>query len=127
MDPLLESVQQIALYAGDLDQSIAFYRDRLGARFIAKFDPPGLAFFQVGGVRLLLERGVTPGTVYFRVADIQRAYQALAAEGVQFESEPQPIHRDEAGLFGPAGETEWMAFFRDPGGNLLAIVSRTGR
>jgi catechol 2,3-dioxygenase-like lactoylglutathione lyase family enzyme len=124
VEPLLESVQQIALHASDLDQSIAFYRDKLGARFVATFDPPGLAFFEVGGVRLLLERGVTPGTVYFRVADIWQAHQALVGRGVGFESEPHPIHRDDAGLFGPAGETEWMAFFRDPGGNLLAIAAR---
>jgi catechol 2,3-dioxygenase-like lactoylglutathione lyase family enzyme len=124
MPNLLASIQQVALHADDLGLSTAFYQEKLGARLIARFDPPGLVFFEVDGVRLLLEKGVTPGTVYFRVADIQQAHRELVARGIVFESAPHPIHRDDAGLFGPPGETEWMAFFRDPGGNLLAIMAR---
>jgi catechol 2,3-dioxygenase-like lactoylglutathione lyase family enzyme len=79
-------------------------------------------------VRLLLDQAESPkpggATLYFRVDDIHGAYKALRERGVVFDSEPHLIHRDESGTFGPAGSEEWMAFFRDPDGNVLAIAAR---
>jgi methylmalonyl-CoA/ethylmalonyl-CoA epimerase len=97
---------------------------------IATFPEPGLAFFRLGEVRLLVDRagyragGLKPGgaILYFRVADIHAAYDALRDRGVVFDAAPQLIHRDQAGTFGPAGSEEWMAFFRDPDGNVLALA-----
>ena len=120
----IECIHQVALLAEDIEASVTFYRDKLGAQFIARFDPPGLAFFGIGGTRLMLERNAPKGTVYFRVDDIDAAYKDLTANGVEFIDEPHLIHRDEEGIFGPAGEEEWMAFFNDPSGNLLAIAKR---
>ncbi len=120
----LSRLHQVAQRATDLDRSVEFYRDRLGARLIARFDPPGLAFFEFEGVRLLLEGAAAPATLYFRVDDIDAAYDQLRARGVEFIREPQPVHRDEDGLFGPPGAEEWMAFFHDPDGNVLAIAAR---
>jgi len=34
------------------------------------------------------------------------------------------IFRDDSGMFGTAGEEEWMAFFSDPSDNILALASR---
>ena len=51
----LETLHQVALSCADLARSVAFYRDVLGAKPIAQFEPPGLAFFALGGTRLLLE------------------------------------------------------------------------
>ena len=120
----LEKIRQVALATNDLDASIAFYRDKLGARFVARYEPPGLGFFDFEGVRLLLEQGATNATLYFWVDDIDAAWQEMTDRGVTFEGEPHLIFKDEAGTFGPAGEGEWMAFFKDPAGNLLAITSR---
>ena len=120
----LASIHQIAVFSSDLDRSIAFYRDQLGASFIAKFDPPGLAFFRFGATRLLLEKNANPATLYFRVDDIAAQVEELRARGIAFDSEPQVIHRDAEGLFGPPGAEEWMAFFRDPDGNVLALASQ---
>jgi methylmalonyl-CoA/ethylmalonyl-CoA epimerase len=120
----IDKLHQIALRAEDIEASVEFYRDRLGANFIAKFDPPGLAFFELDGVRLMLERSAPKATLYFRVDDIDASYRALAAAGVEFNDEPHLVHRDADGTFGTAGEEEWMAFFNDPAGNLLAIVQR---
>ncbi len=75
-------------------------------------------------MRLLLEPSAPSATLYFAVDDVDAAHQDLRGRGVVFEQEPLMVHRDEAGLFGPAGEEEWMAFFRDPDGNLLAITAR---
>ena len=120
----LERIHQIAVFARDLDEAIAFYRDVLGATYITRFDPPGLVFFDFGGTRLLLEKTAPKATVYFRVADISAAHEELKAKNVTFIAEPHMIFRDDNGIFGEAGEEEWMAFFSDPSDNILALVSR---
>src|SRR5262245_8118836 len=122
----LGHLRQIGLPSSDLTRAIQFYRDTLGAEFMAKYDSPGLAFFRLGGTRLLLEHspGTKSGTVlYFEVSDIDAAYAALQGRGVEFDSAPHLIHRDQSGTFGPAGGEEWMAFFKDPDGNVLALAS----
>jgi methylmalonyl-CoA/ethylmalonyl-CoA epimerase len=120
----LERIHQIAVFARDLDEAIAFYRDTLGALYLAKFDPPGLVFFDFAGTRILLEKTAPKASVYFRVDDIQAAYQELSAKGIKFIAEPQMIFRDDNGIFGEAGDEEWMAFFSDPSENILALASR---
>jgi len=120
----LGPLHKVAQKADDLDASIAFYNGVLGLELIARFDPPGLAFVRLGDTRILLERGASPATLYLRVGDLQAAYATLQGRGVVFEDEPHMIHRDDEGIFGPAGEEEWMTFFRDPAGNLLALASR---
>lgn len=112
------------MHAEDLDDAIAFYRDVLGACILARFDPPGLGFLDVGGVRILLEKDGPKAALYFWVDDIDAAYRELASKGVEFRGEPHLIHRDDAGTFGAVGAEEWMAFFSDPSGNLLALATR---
>jgi len=120
----LERIHQIAVFARDLDEAISFYRDTLGATYLTKFDPPGLVFFDFGGTRVLLEKTGPKASVYFRVDDIHAAYQELSEKGVKFIAEPHMIFRDDSGMFGTAGEEEWMAFFSDPSDNILALASR---
>ena len=121
----LDRIHQIAVYARDLEEAISFYRETLGAKYLAKFDPPGLAFFEFSGTRILLEKTAPKATVYFRVEHIESAYAELLDKGVKFIAEPQLIFRDDQGMFGAAGEGEWMAFFSDPSDNILALASRT--
>jgi methylmalonyl-CoA/ethylmalonyl-CoA epimerase len=120
----ITKLHQIAAAANDLDQSIAFYRDILGATFIAKYDPPGLAFFDLEGTRLLLEKGAPQAMLYFWVQDIAAAYEELTAKGIAFDQEPQLIFKDDSGTFGAPRCEEWMAFFHDPAGNTLALATR---
>ena len=125
-DPLaLKQIHQIAIRAEDLSESKAFYSDILGARMVVEFTPPGLVFFDFQGVRLLLEKGATNGTLYFRVADIDAAVEQLQAKGVTMDVMPHVIYTDDEGLFGPRGYEESMAFFKDPAGNTLALASQT--
>lgn len=121
---VVNGLHQVAQHAEDLDRAIGFYRDILGARFIARFDPPGLAFFDLEGTRLLLESGVPSAMLYLRVQDIDAAYWTLSDRGVTFEAEPQLIYRDDEGVFGPPGQEEWLATFRDSEGNLMALMAR---
>jgi len=120
----INQIRQISVYAKDLDEAIAFYRDKLGAKFLQKFDPPGLVFFDFSGTRLLLEQNGLKATLYFKVDDIDAAYEELKTKGVEFIEGPHLIFRDDQGMFGDAGEEEWMAFFSDPSGNTLALATR---
>ena len=115
-------LHQVAQRVDDLDRAVDFYRDLVGLRLIARF--PGLAFFDLDGTRLLLEAGAPSALLYLRVPDVVAAAEELRSKGVTLEGEPHAIHRDDDGLFGPAGEEEWMAFFRDSEGNLLALAGR---
>jgi len=120
----ISRIHQIAAFAENLDESVAFYRDILGASFIAKFDPPGLAFFDLAGTRIMLEKTAPNATIYFRVDDIHATYQELLSKGVMFIDEPHMIFSDDSGMFGEAQEEEWMTFFTDPARNTLALASR---
>jgi catechol 2,3-dioxygenase-like lactoylglutathione lyase family enzyme len=116
----IESIGQIAIRARDLPPAVAFYRDVLGLEYL--FEAGTLAFFMCGGVRLMLavpendEVDHESSTVYFRVGDLQAAYSDLKERGVSFVDEPHLIAKL------PDHEL-WMVFFRDPDGNLMALMS----
>ena len=60
-------LHQVALHVDDMDRAVAFDRDVVGLRLVARFDPPGLAFFDLGNVRLLLEAGAPASQQYLEV------------------------------------------------------------
>lgn len=124
MQAAFTRVHQIAQRASDLDRAVGFYRDTLGVRFIARFDPPGLAFFDLGNTRLMLDKGAPAALLYLAVEDVEASFRSLADRGVEFVDRPRRIHRDEEGLFGPIGAEEWMVFLRDSEQNLLGLVER---
>ena len=119
------AVRQVALSAGrDLDATLAFWHDVLGIPLHARYDPPGMAFLLAGDVRLFFTDGVPPGTVYLDMADLDDFYAAAKAAGIPFTAPPALVHLDSEGLFGLAGEAEWMVFLKDPGGNTVGLVER---
>ena len=116
----LGPIGQIAIAVHDLDAAVDFYRDKLGMAFL--FRVPDLAFFDCGGIRLMLSRPEKPefdhpsSIIYFKVDHIHAIYQALHERGVPFDDEPHLIAKmDTYDL--------WMAFFRDQDKNLLGIMS----
>jgi methylmalonyl-CoA/ethylmalonyl-CoA epimerase len=116
----LNELGQIGMTITDLDRAVGFYRDTLGLKHLFSA-PPAMAFFAAGGVRLMLSRPERPDAerfspvLYFKVPEIQSARDALAARGVAFEREPHCVAKM------PDHEL-WMAFFRDPDRNLLALL-----
>lgn len=116
----LSQIGQVALRIHDLERTVKFYRDALGLKFL--FSTGTMAFFDCGGVRLMLtipERPEfdRPGSVlYFKVDDIQASRSTLFDRGVEFIDEPHLIARL------PDHEL-WMTFFKDPSDNLLALMS----
>ena len=115
----LSTIGQIAVHVEDLDRAVVFYRERLGMRFLFQA-PPGLAFFDAGGVRLMLSRpeGEAGGTsvLYFKVDDISGATASLKDRGVVIVDEPHIIAK--MGMYDLR-----MAFFRDSEGNLHGLIS----
>src|SRR3989442_13285092 len=89
----LSAIGQIAVNAHDINRAIDFYRDTLGMKFLFTA-PPGLAFFDCDGIRLMLSLPAKPefdhpgSIIYFKVDDIQLAHETLAARGVKFEEQP---------------------------------------
>lgn len=117
----LGTIGQIANTVHDVPRAVAFYRDALGIPQIPIPAPPSLAFFDCGGIRLMLslpegEFDHAGSVLYFRVGDIHAAHRTLQERGVSFLDAPHVIARL------PDHEL-WMAFFRDPDGNPLAIMS----
>ena len=116
----LSRIGQIAINVHDIQKAVAFYRDTLGMKFL--FDAGNLAFFDCGGIRLMLDVAEKPefdhpgSIIYYRVDDIGKAVGTLESRGVHFETKPHLVARM------PTFEL-WMAFFRDPDGNLLALMS----
>ncbi|MEM7285184.1 MAG: VOC family protein [Actinomycetota bacterium] len=117
-------LRQVALGVEDLDRAIAFYRDVVGLGLIARFDPPGIAFFDLGGTRLLLERDAPASMLYLGVQDVAATVERLRDAGVTIDTEPHVIHVDDVGQFGPPGEGEELAFFEDSEGNLVGLAGR---
>ncbi|MCC7495683.1 MAG: VOC family protein [Fimbriimonadaceae bacterium] len=119
--PGISRIGQIAVPVYDLDRAVVFYRDVLGLRFLFQA-PPGLAFFDCGGVRLMLSRPEGPGeghaasTVYYLVADLPAAWAAVTERGAAAVSEPHLIAR-------MPDHDLWMAFLNDSEGNLLGLMS----
>jgi methylmalonyl-CoA/ethylmalonyl-CoA epimerase len=118
---------QVAQHASDLQRASLFYSDLLSAKPVAMFDPPGLLFFDLDGVRLLLEPGAPSSLLYLDVPDVRRAVEQLKGRGVEVVTEPHVIFSHKDGLLGPAGTEEWMAFIRDSEGNTLGLVSQVAQ
>jgi methylmalonyl-CoA/ethylmalonyl-CoA epimerase len=122
--PIL-NIGQLAINVKDLARAKAFYQDILGLQHL--FDAgPHMTFFDCAGVRLLLEIARDPqfqhpaSIVYFRVADIDESCRAMTAKGLVFERGPA--------LIAPMPDHDlWMAFFRDPENNLMALMSEVRR
>jgi len=120
----LGTIGQIAITVGDLPRAVAFYRDTLGIKLLFEA-PPSMAFFDCGGVRLMMSLPEKEGSfagqqfasvIYYSVPDIQQAAAVLGGRGVVFERAPHVVARlPHADL--------WMGFFRDPDGHVLAIMS----
>ncbi len=115
----IERIGQIAVLVQDVDRAVAFYQDVLGLRLLFRA-PPGLAFFDCGGVRLMLsvpegESGGT-STLYYVVADLHAAHEALVARGATFLGAPHRVAR-------MPDHDLWMAFLRDSEDNVVGLMS----
>lgn len=119
--PTLSQIGQIFVNVKVLERATAFYRDILGMKFLFTA-PPGMAFFDCGGIRIMLGRADRPeidhlaSIIYYKVADIEKVAQVFKARGVEFILEPR--------LVAPMPDYDlWLADFKDSEGNILALMS----
>ena len=120
----IQNIGQISIIVKDVERATAFYRDVLGLPLL--FTVPSMAFFDCGGVRLMLGTASSPeydhpsSIFYFRVPDIQAGYQRLTQHGVEIVAPPRLI----APM--PAHDL-WMTAFRDSEGNIHQLMSEVPR
>jgi methylmalonyl-CoA/ethylmalonyl-CoA epimerase len=119
--PNIESIGQIAIPVKDLARAVTFYRDVLGLQFLFQA-PPQLAFFNCGGVRIMLDNPADKefanhsNILYFKVSDINATYESFKSRGAEFVDKPHLIAKM------PDHEL-WMTFLKDTEGNTLALMS----
>jgi predicted enzyme related to lactoylglutathione lyase len=120
----INNIGQISIIVHDLPRATAFYRDTLGLPLL--FTAPNLAFFDCGGVRLMLGPADTaeldhPSSIlYFRVPDLNVAHQRLVELGVQIVAPPR--------LIAPMPTYDlWMNAFQDSEGNIMELMSEIPR
>jgi methylmalonyl-CoA/ethylmalonyl-CoA epimerase len=112
-------LNQVALAVKDLAAAVGFHRDVLGLKLL--FEVPNLAFFDMGGVRLMLsgdpsEGAKDPFVLYYKVDDLPAAWKELMAKGATPEQEPHLVARM------PDHELH-MGFVRDSEGRLTGIMT----
>jgi len=116
----LSEIGQIAITVRDVAQATGFYRDVLGLTFLFGAGP-NLAFLAAGKVRIMLTTPQGHGeagknsTLYFKVTDLPVVHAAIVARGALNERAPQLTAKM------PDHEL-WMAFVRDPDGNLVGLM-----
>ena len=125
MDLKQAKIGQVMIPVQDFDKGVAFYRDALGLPFLFAA-PPQMAFFDCGGIRLLVgvlpagQRAQRGSAIYFDVPDIHAVVGTLKEKAVKFRAEPHVVHRT-------ATSELWLAEFTDPDGNQLALMSQVVR
>jgi catechol 2,3-dioxygenase-like lactoylglutathione lyase family enzyme len=147
--PAVEAVGAVGITVGDLDRSVAFYRDVLSFRVVAQDEATGEPLEQLEGVfgahvrsaRLELGSEAIVLTQYLAprgrpipadtrsndrafqhiaivVADMDRAYAHLRAQGVRYVStEPQTLPRWNKGAAGIRA-----FYFSDPDDHTLEVI-----
>lgn len=119
--PAITCIGQIAVAVSDIRRAVEFYRDVLELPLLFEA-PPGLAFFDCGGVRLMLTipqgeaRDHHTSVIYYKVADIHAAMETFTSRGVVPVREAQLVAR-------MPDHDLWMAFIRDPDENLIGIMA----
>jgi len=114
----------IAVATPDLQRLVDFYTGVLGFPVVGHIGD-SITFVDIGGTHLeLIEKPEAtepqeegrkgPMHIALEVDDVQRTYQEFLAKGVEFHI---PAREARPGL--------WVAFFRDPDGNVLEFFRAT--
>ncbi|MGH9606838.1 MAG: VOC family protein [Terracidiphilus sp.] len=119
----VDRIGQVAITVSDLASAKSFYQDQLGLKFL--FDAGKMSFLQCGEIRFMIGASEEPcprgGTIiYFAVPDIHAAHANLSEQGVEFVQGPHLVAR-------MASHDLWMAFLKDPDGNVLGLMSEIAR
>lgn len=114
---LLSRIQVIVLGVTDLARSVSFYRETLGLELVG--ESGGLAFFNVGGLTLMLNTALAdPDSpiagateVVFAVGTVSAGHRVLEQRGCHFIQVPREVTPGS-----------WAATFLDPDGHKLTLL-----
>jgi len=112
----------------DVQKAREFYGETLGLKTSVVSDEHGLMSLHLAGDRDTLvyqKPDYMPATytiLNFPVEDIDKAVDELAARGVRFERY-DGFEQDEKGI--SRGQGPSIAWFKDPAGNVLAVLQET--
>ena len=125
----LEFIATETLIVEDIQRSVAFYRDVLGATVLEEGEP---TLLRLANIWLIINRGGGPTDdkpeviasppdnlnvlsvfLNLRVADIRRSYALWSSRGAKFITEPK-VHA-----------TELRCYMRDPDGYLIEVGQTT--
>lgn len=119
----LSRIKQVALPVNSIEEAKLFYRDVLGLRHL--FDaPPGLSFFDCGGVQLMLAAPEGQGkdgpqqhaVLFYDVSDIKETHARIKSSGAKSLEEPRVIARMN-------GREIWVGSLSDGQGNVVGLMS----
>jgi methylmalonyl-CoA/ethylmalonyl-CoA epimerase len=119
----LSKIRQIAIPVRDITLAKRFYQDTLGMRHL--FDaPPGLSFFDCGGVQLMLAGPEGQGkdgdqqhaVLFYDVSDIKATHARIKSSGAKSLEEPRIIARMN-------GREIWISSVSDGQGNVVGLMS----
>lgn len=123
MAPSSARLSNVMLRVANLEESLAFYRDRLGLQIVTAFD--GFAFLDAGGARIGLHVVPPPPEpsgglaalteLVLEVPDVLAAHAQLSSMGIVFRTPPRPV--TEGG-----DRVLWACDCRDPDGHLVSIT-----
>ncbi|HEY0591286.1 MAG TPA: VOC family protein [Thermoanaerobaculia bacterium] len=116
---MFQSIGQIAINVHDTARAVAFYRDVLELKLLFEA-PPNLAFFDCGGVRLMLspptpEHDHPSSILYFKVKEIENVAARLESAGAELVEQPHLIAK-------MPDHDLWIFAFKDTEGNTLACM-----
>jgi glyoxylase I family protein len=129
---MLVGFEHVGMTSGNLDRTIAFYRDLIGLRLVLRKSQASgeLAFLDAGGGMLEVfapaesiapARDVPPGEagmrhLTFAVTGLDEFTERLAASGVEIIEHPRDAFNQEM--------LRRVAFIRDPDGIIVELVER---
>lgn len=121
-------LHQIGIAVSDMDAAVNFYGDLLGLQLIHRFTAGvRLAFFDLGGPRLMVEESNETNSqslFYLYFDNLEQKVHELKTAGVEIVEDVRRVYQDDSGLFGEAGQSEYLAFIHDPSGNKVGLMYR---
>jgi len=123
---MLENAHVFSSFScNDLDAAERFYAGLLGLR--TSRGPMGILDIEIGAdqhVMLYPKDDHQPASftvLNFEVADVEAVADELTASGVEMERYGEDFGQDAKGI-SPAGQGPRMAWFKDPAGNVIAVL-----
>ena len=116
---LLDSISQLELRVGNLEEARRFYEDALGISVESMFGQTMM--LRCGAITIMVQESPTRPLgcpIYFNADNrVHEVAARLKARGIRFKSGPSCIVENFM------GKSSWLAFFEDPWGNPLALTA----